>query len=877
MNLIARIHAMFRRSQFDRDMTAEMRAHLDAQTARNVAAGMSAENARAAAHRQFGGVAQIQERARDVLLARWIDALARDFHFALRSLRKQPGFTWTAIAMLALGIGLSTSCFSVTNFLFLRPTPFPGGERLMRIHVAKDDATMLPHTPADYFDLKTAATSFSSISAVVYETANVSTPGETPIAGTGLNVTAEFLATTGLQPILGRGFAPDEDQPGKGNVVMLPHRIWTARFGADPEIIGRTIRIGTNDVSVIGVLPPAFDQAIVWAGTDFLKPAILGKGGTNTDRKNKFVHVVCRLKPGVTRREAQAELDVIAARLAAEHLATNDRQRLRLTGLHASNFDRTARASNLLITGLAALVLVIVCANLAGLQLARAFARNHERMTRVALGARRLDLMMPAIVESVLLTAAGAGFGLLIAWWLNTGIGRSFSSPTFHAHIGLGGPVLVFAVVACVLMVFTFGLTPAWFITRRMAGGLSATPSRTATTSRPHHRVKQFLVMAQFALAVVLVGATISFAVAIKSALDRNLGWHPGELTMTAARLPYGRYIKDDTKREFLHAAGQKLSEVPGVTKAIFCTMLPEYSFIPVSLSGGAASSSPEHLTTAMMNTVECGYFSALRIRFMEGQDFPANVQAVGPQLVIVNEALAQALWPDRSSIGQQLRVADSNTELEIVGVVGDVRMAVNFEESSTAFQIYRPLVQVPFHSMTVVIDTPLRPESLDPAVRRAIAQIDPDVVVVQATTSIARHLAGFLEANDLVLRLLAAFAFVGAGVAVVGLYGVITQLTLQRTREIGIRIAIGAAPSAVVRLILGQGARLVLVGVTLGLFGTFGIQRFYRSLWPALEFPAADLHFAISIVLLFTGLAACWLPARRAAKVDPVIALRTE
>ena len=794
--------------------------------------------------------------------------------YAFRQLAKSPGFSVVAVLMLALGIGMSTSTFSVTNSVLLSAMPFPHEEQLVRIYNTSAQSQMMDHAPGNFLDLRAAATCYSSIAAFVPSASNVAEPGQPPEQQFGLTVTANFLSTLGVQPNLGRGFAEDQDQPGKGDVVILTDSYWRRRFAADPKIIGKTLRIGIANHTVIGVLPPGLDKTLLWYDCGFLVPLTLWQPFA-TQRTQKWISVLGRLKAGISLQGAQAELATIAARLDRDHPADNGLDGLRATGLAASSIDASGRKLYWLVAALAALVLVIACFNLASVQLARAFGRSHEFAVRSALGASRFDLMAPLLVESILLTIAGGLVGLMLAHWANQVISHYFWG---NLEIAIDRRVVLFATVAALITALTFGFAPAWLASRVSTGDALKESSRGSTSSRTQRRLKFILIISQLAFALVLVSAAVSFGVGIRNFLNRDLGWQPSGLVSGILNIPYEPYKEDAKKVTLMRQLQEKLGQIPGVTRVALASRVPLSGF-PDSkniIVEGAAPLPVGQETMAFVAAVDGGFFTTLRIPLKEGRFLPEAYKESDPALLVINETMARHYWPGQSAIGKRVKFTDGPEWNEVIGVVGDISLASNFDPPGSRLQIYCGLQRVTHTWYNFVLKSSLPADVLSRSIRTSIGDIDPDIVL-QQVEGVPQHLKNMVAGNNLMIITLSSFALIGLLIAMIGLYGVISQLTQQRSREIGIRMALGADYRAVVKLILGQGGRLILCGVCAGLVGAYVVGIIYRQTMPELRLPGVGWQASITLLLCLAGLVACYLPARRAGRTNPVMALRAE
>lgn len=804
-----------------------------------------------------------------------------DLRQALRQLARAPGFTVVAVLTLALGIGFSASSFSFANTFLLRDVPYPEADRLVRIFRTSRQSLNRPHAPANMLDLRESVTSFSRVAIYNPDNFSLGEPGQPAEQVSGLTATADFFDTLRVQPVLGRGFVPGEDLPEHGKVTVLTQRAWVRRYGSDPSVVGRTVRLNSQPFTIVGVLPAAFDAPLVWGPTEFIIPREL-EPGFRAQRSSAWMNSVARLKSGVTLAAAQAELNTVAARLAREYPKENGTDGLRAVRLHDSNMDSVSRSLMWLMTGLSLAMLLIACANLASLQVARALGRSREFAVRAALGGDRRQLMTPLLMESLVLSVAGGLLGVLVASWTNSIIGSLLVINGEEGFaIELDWRVLAFAAAGAALSGLAFGLTPAWLASRAAAAEALKEGSRSATASHSHQRVKRTLIIAELALALALVGAAAAFGVGAKAFLRRDLGWQPDGLFTGFVTLPPNPYNDNARTRDFQRALLERLAALPGVEHAALARSLPLFSLDGMArttrfLVEGQPVPESGHEPTAEVDQVSPDFFATLGIPLQHGASFSPTLQAADPPVAVVNAALAQRFWPGENPVGRRLRFTTDDNWIQIIGVVGDVRMAVRLDAPETRLQIYRPLVQATTRYTSIIIRAATPPATLAAAVRRAVSALDADLPVAGADSLRANLDRGLANLN-LVIVNLGISAGMGLLIAAVGLFGVISQLTIQRTREIGVRIALGAGSGDILRMILREGVRLLILGIAIGLPAYYGLGLLLRRAMPEMTLPGLWLLATNLVVLAATMLLATYLPARRATRIDPVDALRAE
>jgi putative ABC transport system permease protein len=795
---------------------------------------------------------------------------------ALRSLRATPVFTATALVTLALGIGVNTSMFSILNATLLRALPYPESEQLVRVYRTTTRSQTLPHSPANFLDHRDQNTVFAGLAAASWTTFALAEPGHAAERVSGMTVTGDFFRVLGVQPAIGRALTRDDDQPGRDNVAVLSDTYWRRRFSGDPAIVGRDVRLDGQRVTVVGVMPPGFEDRQLWRAIEMWRP-IAFDAETRQNRGGNFLAIVGRLRPGTTVAGAQAGMGAVAARLARDYPGPNGESGISVLPLAATGADPTIRLLSWFTMGLAACVLLIACANLANLQLARNVGRARDFALHAALGASRLRVIRQSLVESVLLGLAGGGLGLLVASWTTDALG---SRVEIAGQMGLAMPldrtVLAFTAGASVLTGVLFGILPAWLASR---GDVNETLKQggRGSTSRAHHRLRHGLIVAEVALALVLLSAAGFFIRGIDRFAVRDHGWRTEQL-LTGSLTLSSAYETNDSRRAFHERLQTRLAALPGVERVALSGNLPFNGFAagqrfiiegrPVPRSGTEPSRD--------VNFVSPAYFDTLGIGLVEGRAFEAADLTREPIPTIINESMARQFWPGESAIGKRIAHPLVMEWQEIVGVVRDVSFATNLSEPNTRFQAYRLFAREPNRTFAVTIRSALPPETLTDAIQRAVAAIDPDQPVQElqsATRVISRGLANFA----LVGWLLAGFALLGLFLAAVGIYGVIAGFVGQSINEIGIRVALGAQARDVLRLVLGQGLRLALGGIAIGLLGTYAVARVLGAIAPSLPPAEPAMALAVTGTLIGFALLASWLPARQAVRVDPNVALRAD
>jgi putative ABC transport system permease protein len=810
-----------------------------------------------------------------------METVLQDLRYGVRMLRKSPLVTLVAVASLALGIGANTVIFSVVNAILLKSLPYPEPDRIVLVWgntpAEGKDRNQVSATDVD--DWRQQGSVFEDVTTYAGWSATLLGGGE-PERIYGTQVGDGYFSVMKATPLLGRTFLPEEQEDGKDFVVVLGYALWQRHFGGDPNIVGEKINLSGRPYTVVGVLPAnaqALPISLVEPRGEFYRP--VAEPRDENERSSRHLRAIARLKAGVTLAEAQAEMDVIAGRLEREHPRDNTGYGVRLTTLPEDTVGGL-RTTLLTLFGAVAFVLLIACANVGNLLLVRAAARQKEIAIRRALGAARVRLARQFLTESVLLSIIGGGLGLLLALWGMSLIETLGSSVTpLLANIPLDWRVLGFTFVVAILTGLIFGLAPALQTSNPNLNETLKEGGRSAGAGASRSRLRNALVVAEVALALVLL---IAAGLLIQSVVRlRNV--HPGfnaenQLTMNVV-LPGAKYPKAAQWVTFYDQLGKRLETLPGVEAAGFTSVLPMSSNFDGR--GLVVEDHPkprgEEISVDLYVTTP-GYLRAMATRLIKGRELNDHDTDAAPPVALVNETMAAALWPDGDVLGKRIKFPGSERNPQpwrtVVGVVGDVKQyGLDRKEP---MQIYLPEAQFPTQFMTLVVHTSSAPRGLLAAVRNEIHEVDKDQAIYNIVT-MDELLADSISLRRFSMVMLMVFAGVALLLAGVGIYGVISYAVTQRTHEIGIRMALGASRRDILRLIVREGMAMALAGVGAGLIATFALTRLMASLLYGVS--ATDPLTFIAIAALLTGvaLAACFVPARRATKVDPMIALRYE
>lgn len=802
-----------------------------------------------------------------------------NLRFAFRQLLRTPGFTILAVVTLGLGIGFSASSFSLTNAFLLRTAPYPESDRLVQVFASSPQSPRRGHAPGNVLDLQAMTNSFEEFSLLNFDVYSLGEPGEPAEQVTAIQVGPNFFDALRVQPMLGRAFTPEEATPDQPRVTILTYRAWQRRHGGSPKVLGEEVRLNRQEYTIIGVLPESFDAPLIWGTAEYVTPRVVHPEFKD-NRTDNWMNALGRLKPGVTIQQAQTELETITARLREAYPEANEHLGVNVVVLHLAYMDKVSQGLLWLMTVIALAMLLIACANLASLKVARAFARRREFAVRSALGGSQRQLMMPLLSESFLLSIAGGVLGLFVAWWCNGIIGNLLlinGEPGFDVPIDFR--VFGFAAAISIFSGLAFGIMPAWFASRTPAAEVLKDGSRSATSGKAQNRLKQALIVTEMAIALALVGVAASFGFGARSFLEREVGWNMRGIYSGFIALPYDQYEDAEKNRAFIDSVLSELQAIPGIEHASLSTALPIGGLsgaIPLVVDG-LTPEETENLSTQVAR-VTAEFFDVIALPLLEGELFREGLTADDPLVAVVNSTLARTLWPNESAVGKRVRLGDQGADqwMRIIGVVGDADGPANFSTPETRFQLFRPLRQQTSRYLTIAARTSVPPENATRSVAEAVARIDSDVPVAQAGSLRERFERNLSNLNIVVLNL-GISALMGLLIAGIGLFGVISQLIAQRTRDIGVRVALGALPQDIIRMILAEGTKLLLFGVVIGTPIFYLLTSSLQNVMPEMKLPGMWLYSSNLAVLSATMLAACYVPARRATRISPAHALRAE
>jgi len=875
---------LWRRRQ-DRELDEEIASHIRLAIADRVERGETADEAARAARREFGNVVVVKEVTREMWGWIALEQLVQDVRYACRALRKAPGFTAVAVATFAFGIGANAAMFSVIDAVMLRPLPFPQPERLVsvtEVDQRRGDAGSSSVAWPNFFDWRSRSRTFERMAAY-HERAFTVVVGGRPVHAPGAIVSADFFSTLGVQPVLGRGFRSDEERAGS-DVVVISDSLWRSEFGAAPTVVGSVTTINSRPFTIVGVMPAGFrfpisvPAAQLWVTcAEEARTEAPGDTPMTAERGAHFIRVVGRLGPGVTIAAAQADLDAVSAALAREYPDENSNRGVKLTPQLESLVGGTRQPLIVLFAAVGC-VLLIACVNLANLLLVRGAGRGREIALRLALGASRRRIVVQLLTESVVLSAFGAVGGLLLAAWsIRLFVQIAPTGVRGLDQVTIDGAVLAFTAAVGFLSALAFGTLPA-LLEARVAPRAGLDDSGRATAGRRHGRVRAALVVAETALGVVLlIGAGLLLRSFYR--LTTSDPGFDGTRVLTAKfSLPDSRYpyLKQIAFHDELLA---DLNVLPGVQAAATSPLPLSGLHYSISFELPGAKVPPSQQPSADFGMVGPGYFRTMQIPIVAGREFTAADNDAAARVIVVNESFARRYLAGRDPIGQRIKPGLSTTEKEtpwreVVGVVRDVKYKALNEPSRPTYFI--PYGQGLITSLFLAIRTAAPPAAVVEQVRQVVHRKDPELALYDVR-SMDEYVTLSVAPARFQTLLLSLFAGLALALTAVGLYGVVAYGVAQRTREFGIRLALGARPGEVLQLVLGSGLRMVSAGVAVGIVGAAFATRLLGSALFEVH-PLDPATFAAVVATLFAvALLASFVPARRATRVDPISALRTE
>ena len=806
-------------------------------------------------------------------------SVSQDVRYSLRLLLKHKGFAIVAVLTLALGIGINTAMFSVLNTFLFRALPYPHSEQLVRVFRTSPHSDSWPHSAANFFDQHDQNSVFEKMAAYNFASRNLMEPGQPAERLLSLAATADFFPLFGVAPAHGRLFRSEEFEPGADNVIVLTDRFWARRFGSDPNIVGRKIQLDGKTVEIVGVMPPGFEHPILWGPIDLWQPLTFTPEG-KTNRGTNFLSSLGRLKPGVTLKQAEQSMITLAANLGKQN-SSNVGESMRLEPLQRSMSDSIGRTVMWFTFGLAGFVLLIACANLANLQLVRTAARSRELAVRAALGARRWRLLRQSLTESILLALIGGLISLILALAAVRFISVRLFTDLPGASVQLDYKVFGFALLCSVVTGVLFGTVPALLASRADLNQALRENSRGSTAGRSQHRLRHSLIVGEVAFAMVLLAAAGLFLRGLQRFMNSDPGWRVDGLVTAQTSLGGERYKDYKQRVVFGTELENRLKQMPGVQHAAISSSNPVFGFNSSSsfLVEGLPEPPPDKYWEMFFEPVSSDYFETLGARLKQGRSFNQSDSPDSTKVVIINETTARTFWPDGSAVGKRISstgIGPKREFLEIVGVVNDLAFPGSLGEPYTRYQAFLPMAQATPPFLMIALRTQMNPDTVGNSLRNAVAGLDPNLPVYRIRTAQATVDQG-LGNISLLGSLLGAFAFVGLLLAAIGIYGVISYTVVQRTGELGIRVALGAQRRDVLRLVLGKGAFLVVSGAVLGVAGAYAVSRVLISLIPSLPTRDPWILFLTSLALVGVALVACYIPARRATQVDPLVALKSE
>jgi putative ABC transport system permease protein len=880
-----RLRALLRREAVIGDIDEELRLHLEMEAEANVARGMPPEEARRAALRAFGNFGSIKERAYEVRGGGFVESAIQDVRFGARLLAKHRAFTAVAVLTLALGIGANTAIFSVVHALLLQPLPYPAPDRIVMVWEVTPEGRHQNNTSRyNVMAWREQSHSFEALAAFSDQRISFTGGSGEPEEVAVQLANPELFRILRVKPLRGRVLTPEDAKPDAPRTVVLSYGFWQRRFGGDPGILGKTVTLNGGPRTVVGILPPGFQWYIQHQSGTTKPPEIWvalpmpteGDGALN----GRFLAVVGRLKQGVTRERAAAELKTIKARIAQDSPQYNKGFTAEVIPLR-EQLVGNVRPALLILLGAVACVLLIACANVANLMLSRAAVREKEIAVRTAIGARRLRVVRQLLTESLLLALLGGLLGLALAWWgIRALVAISPRDLINLQDVGLHPTVLAWTLVIALTTGILFGLVPALEATRLdLNNSLKEGGKGSAGQGTRSSRLRGAFVVAEVALALMLLTGAGLLVQSFGRLRNIEPGFRTDDVLTLVITLPERKYTEDRQVIGFFREALERVRALPGVRSAGMVNYLPLYGGLGSATDftvTGRPALPPGQAPSTDVRVADADYFRTLGIPLVRGRNFSASESSERKDVVLISQEMARRYFPGEDPLGKIVSVDmfDEPRPTEIVGIVGDARYDSLVDQPHPT--VYFPLPVLTYSSMTLVLHTLGDPEAIVPAVRRALHAVDPDqpIADVRTMNQVMADIVGRARFNTLLLGLFAALATV---LAAIGIFGVMSYSVALRTREIGLRMALGAQRGIVLRLVLRQGLLLTLLGIALGVTGALALTRLLRGLLYEVSATDPVTFGAIALLLVAVSWIACYIPARRAARVNPLIAMRYE
>ena len=861
----------------DKDIDEEVQSHLEMLTEENIRDGMSPGEARRAARIELGGIEQLKEQVREQRLGNWLHSILSDCRFTLRQLRKSPSFTAVALLTLTIGIGADTAIFSFADLFLNHPLSLQHLHQLVSADQVRSDGEESPLSPANFRDLRAETVSLESIASYQQWTASL-VGGNGAEECNGVRAGEDFFDTLEAQPFIGRNFLPDEHRPGNNRVVVLSYAFWQREFAGDPRVTGKTVRLDGENYNIVGVMPANFQFPP--GNPQFWTPLALDDTQAG-ERARGMLSTVGRLKIGTTIEQSRAELNTLWSRLQQRFPEANRKWELSIVSLQERLVDEDSRQFATLFLCVAGFVLSIACVNVANLQLTRAASRERELSIRAAVGADRKRIIRQLFTESLVLAAIGGATGLLLAFWgvalMRANIPAQVREICDVSGMRVDVRAFMFTLFAATVSGLLSGAIPAFRSSKvNLRDSLETGSTRVSGGGQG---LRGIFVISEVVLAVVLLIGAGLMVKGFYLLATRQTAMDPQTLLAFRLNLSSTRYASPQQRQVFYTQLLDRLRGIPGVMATSAASGLP-YSFYEndqKALSDEYRGAPTSDLPTVMQESISDDYFRVLRLPVLEGRAFDSRDGAEAPAADIISESMARRLWPDRQAVGRRVRLPESNSAddwITVVGVVGNIRHEV-YDRSFRSI-LYRPMAQLPESSMDVALRTSADPHRLAATVRATVADLDPAQPITLFLT-MSEKINQQASALQFVAALMGLFGLVAILLSAAGIYGLIAYSVAERRREIGIRVALGARPSQVLAMVVKLAAFLVAIGGAIGLTAGFVLAQFLSSMLYGVQAWDPTVYALVPLLLIVVALLATFLPALRAARVDPIVALRCQ